>query len=121
MIVVPGEPQGGQAEEGVVPTFVLGPIWPGSKPVTNRVDTPDEVIHKKNANQTTPQETEQQTIPRTRGECHTQGRKKQSTERPKIIGTRGFSGYLIAEEIGGAMAPIRGIKVSEEPADVGVK
>ena len=55
------------------------------------------------------------------GKRHSPGWKKQSAQRPKIIGTRDFSGYLIPKKIGGTAPPVGRIEVSEKPADMRVK
>src|SRR5437588_4914949 len=54
MVVVPGEPKRRQAQEGIVAALVFRSIRPRSKPVTNRVDAPDEVVHQEYPNQAPP-------------------------------------------------------------------
>ena len=121
MVVVPGEPKRRQAQEGIVAALVFRLERPRSKPVTNRVDAPDEVVHQEYPNQAPPEEAEQQTFPRTRGERDSNSGKKQSRQRPEVVGAGGASDYIIAEEVGSAMAPVGRIKIPEEPSHVSVK
>jgi hypothetical protein len=95
MVVVPRETKGRKARQGVVAALVFRPIWFRSEPVTNRVDTPDEMVHEEDANQAAPKEPQQQTLPRTGGECDSDSRKKQSCQRPEMIAVLGVSPFRV--------------------------